>query len=183
MMLSRTLVSQSKNFLDLGTGEGCIPLLMKLDAKVNILAADFNKKLMDELQEKFGDERGSFSFADLECFDEELCRDRDVILLNGTKFALSDAAISNIASAAQKHKVKEIWLTTNHVFEWNFKKDRSYLLNLARMLLRPKSFKKGRLIGYYRSQTLLSNLLRPYCLVERVVGGGDERLFLKYVRV
>ena len=173
-----------KQYVDIGTGEGIIPIFLSLNKTLQITATDINAKMMEMLQNRFGDETINFAYVNVEELREKInYNEKEVVMLNGVEFALSDSAIRRLATQAYKAGVLEIWITSNHIFEWNFKPGRGYFKNLALMIGSPNKFKHGRLIGFYRSKSFLSHLLKKYRLTERHIEKGDERIFLRFTRI
>lgn len=180
-LLELTLLEKHyKKYMDLGTDAGIIPILMGHNKNIQIHAVDYNYRKMEFIKARIQIDNLSFSTLNLFNDDLDVLKNTDVVLLNGTEFALDDDTLIALNKKIEIYDIKEIWLTTNHVFEWNFKPDRSYFINLLYLTLKPKVFKQGRLIGFYRSLSLLLKLFPNFKLIDyRPDFCGTERLFLR----
>ena len=170
-----------KNFIDIGSGYAIIPLLIGINKDLSILSTDYNSDQIELLDKTINTENIKFECLDLFNTNFKSFKGQDVLLINGTEFGLYDKTIENINKAAYEHNIKEIWITTNHIFEWNFRRNQSYLFHILRIIFRTKNLKKGRLIGFYRSLFLLKSLFSNYCLVEKIPNfNTSQRLFLRF---
>ena len=165
-LLAMTKKYNYKNFLDIGTGEGIIPIILGMNKKVSVLGTDYNSKQIDFLRNKINIKNVTFALDNLFDSNLESFKNVDVLLMNGIEAVLNDDDIIRINNAAVKYKIKQIWITSNHIFEWNFKKNKSYIYNIFYLIFNQEKFKKGRLIGFYRSLSWLKFLFKGYKLIE-----------------
>ena len=173
--------SAYKNFIDIGSGYAIIPLLLGLNKDLSILSTDYNYDQIELLKKTINIGNINFECLDLFKTNFKSFKGQDVLLINGTEFGLYDKTIENINKAAYEYNIKEIWITTNHIFDWSFRRNQSYLFHILRTIFRSKSLKKGRLIGFYRSLFLLKSLFSNYCLVEKIPKfNTSQRLFIRF---
>ena len=178
--LDLSLRCDYKNYLDIGTGYGLMPFFISLNSSIEVFASDYNSRQVSVLQNTLKRRNLTYSVQDLFKDDLSNFSGKDVLIMGGLEFALDEITLRRINAAAAKHRIKEIWLTTNHIFEWNLKPNRSYIKNIALLALKPRVFKKGRLIGYYRSETLLLNIFKDFKIIDRKPDAfGSDVLFLR----
>ena len=170
-----------KNFIDIGSGYAIIPLLIGINKDLSILSTDYNCDQIELLEKTIDIENIKFECLDLFKTNFRIFKGQDVLLINGTEFGLYDKTIEKINKAAYEHNIKEIWITTNHIFDWSFRRNQSYLFHILRIIFRSKNLKKERLIGFYRSLFLLKSLFSNYCLVDKIPNfNTSQKLFLRF---
>lgn len=158
--------------LGCGWGDNLIALA-RMFPRLDLSGSDFNEDQIRRLRHLPEFTNIALDVIDLEAHTRTL-RPVDVLLLWGVEFALTDAALMNLATTCREQTItRNIYVFSNH------------LAGLRTAVGAVKDLALGhrgaRLIGSYRSARLLEHLLQPYRLVRVRCGYGGSTFSLLHL--